>query len=190
MPACGPPRSLSPLMQHHGDALGQRLARDRLGRQPPAREIEERAAPHVLEEGEALLPRQRDQLLARRLLGEADHREVAGVDAEEEPRLGPDRALVVAPGASCWWSRPRAGGARPAPRSPESGSCRRSPPAARARRSTSFPSAKVLSARSIAAALLFTTSAASVARSSVRSGSTCAIREPRAPVSRSSSRSL
>ena len=89
-------------------------------------------------------------------------------------------------GSSC---RPRPAARPPGRSRPARGTRRRSPRAARARRSTSRPGpASAAAASSAAPAPLLTASAASAPVSSRSSSSTCACRDPRAPVPRSSSR--
>ena len=90
IPACGPPSSLSPEKQTRSApaasaAAGRRLALD----------VDERAGAEVVEERQLVPASDGRELLEPRLLGEADDAEVRLVDAQEQRRLRPDRALVV-----------------------------------------------------------------------------------------------
>ena len=184
-------RPAEELVAAEGDqvrARGDALAHDRLARQAARREVDERAAPEVLQDRHARLAAERDQLRQLDRRGEADDPVVARVDLQEERgrrarRRGGSRRRA------CGWScRPRAGAPRSSPSRRGCGTSRRSRPARRARPRTSRSAARVFSASSTAAALLFTTSAASAPVSARRSSATSASRSPRRPVTRSSSR--
>jgi hypothetical protein len=83
IPDWGPPMSLSPLKQGLGlEAVGP--------------EVDERPAPQVVDDGDALLPPQADQLVDPRLLGETEDPVVRVVDAEDGARPVADRFGVVA----------------------------------------------------------------------------------------------
>ena len=91
IPACGPPSSLSPEKQTRSAPAARRLPRGRLRR----RASRERARAEVVDERQAVPPRDGGELASRGLLGEADDAEVRLVDAQEQRRLRADRALVV-----------------------------------------------------------------------------------------------
>ena len=103
------------------------------------------------------LARELGELLERRLLGEADDAEVARVDLQDQAGLGGERGPEVGEARAVRGpdlAQPRAALARARP---GCGTSRRSRPARPRLTSTSRPSASVFTARSTAAAQLFTT---------------------------------
>ena len=94
MPACGPPRSLSPLnitMSRAGfDAVAHERLDDSVGGK-----IDEAAGAEVFDEREVCALRQRGEFLQRRLVGEAGDLEIRWVDAEEHARFFGDGVFVV-----------------------------------------------------------------------------------------------
>ena len=80
---------------HGVGALRQRAAQRRLGLPAAPAGASTSAAALVLDQGHGVLARERRQLLERRLLGEADHAEVARVHLEDQGGVGPDRGAVV-----------------------------------------------------------------------------------------------
>ncbi len=95
-PACGPPSSLSPLKVTRFGAGGDRLPRRRLGGQPPARQVDQRAAAEVDHERHAALAAERGQLGLGDAGGEALHRVVAGVHLHQQRAARAERLGVVA----------------------------------------------------------------------------------------------
>ena len=90
MPACGPPRSLSP---ENVTTCAPAVDARRDGRLVP--DLDERARAEVVDEHQAATLGQSRELPCARLLGEADHAEVGLVDAQERGRPLADRSLVV-----------------------------------------------------------------------------------------------
>ncbi len=82
IPACGPPRSLSPLKGDHVRPRPDNL----LDRGLPLESIQikgnETAAPQIIHHGNLFLLPQRHQFFQANLIGESEHLEVACVDLE------------------------------------------------------------------------------------------------------------
>ena len=90
MPACGPPSSLSPEKQTRSAPAASGSFAD-----GSSRELDEDARAEVVDERQPVAARDRRELRERRQLREADDAEVGLVHAQDQRRLGADRALVV-----------------------------------------------------------------------------------------------
>ena len=91
-------RAAQQFVAAEGDEIGslvQRLRYRRLVRQPPALEIDERAAAQILDERDRMVARQRGEPPRRHRGGEAPDRVIAGMRLEDQAGLRPDRRLVV-----------------------------------------------------------------------------------------------
>ena len=170
MPACGPPRSLSPLnvTRSAPSAIRSRTT----GSRREAERARGRSSAPLPRSSTTGTPASRPIATSsgeRDARREADDPVVAGVDLHEERRPGADRARGSPRDACDWWCRPRAAALRSSPSRPGCGTSRRSRPARRARRRRPRSAASVFSASSTAAALLLTTIAASAPVSAHRS---------------------
>ena len=137
MPACGPPSSLSPEKVTRSAPAARVSLAD--GSSPVTKCLTSTPEPRSSTSGSSWRCATRRELRERRQLGEADDAEVRLVHAQDQRRLGADRALVVGARACGSSSRPRAA-ARPSARArPGCGSRRRSRSARRARRAPRVP---------------------------------------------------
>ena len=93
IPACGPPRSLSPEKHDEVAAVAQGLARERLAGQLGG--LEQRARADVEDEREPRFARDPHQLGQLDVAGEAEHPVIGRVHAQDRARLGAERARVV-----------------------------------------------------------------------------------------------
>ena len=66
IPACGPPRSLSPLNSTRSAPAAMLCLRDRFARQAEAGEVEQAPRPHVVDHRDAVLPAEGHEFGERR----------------------------------------------------------------------------------------------------------------------------
>ena len=95
IPACGPPRSLSPLKLTTSTPASQ-LARATGSLIPLAAEIGEAAGAEVLVDGDVQAAAERGELVEGGPLGEAGDAEIRRVDAEEQASAFVEGAFVIA----------------------------------------------------------------------------------------------
>src|SRR5207237_2594872 len=88
-----PLRAAARLVSREADEVGAR--RERVPRGRLVLELDQHARAEVVDHWQAVRPADADELGEARLLREADDAEVRLVDAQQERRLGADRALVV-----------------------------------------------------------------------------------------------
>ena len=180
MPACGPPSSLSPLKVTRSTPRRSDVARPRA----PRRTARRSARAPLPRSSITRAPRswaKRDELVERRLRGEADDAVVARVHAQHGARALASRRLEVAQVGAVRGARPRPGGRRSRRGCRGCESRRRSRRARRARRSPRRRGAVAASASSTAAALLLTTSASSAPVSAQSASCTWRWRVARSP---------
>ena len=114
MPACGPPRSLSPLKETRSTPAA-RLSETSGSSMPIGAQVDHAAAAQVLVDGDAAFAPEGREFAQFGARGEAGDAEIAGMHAHEEARAVVDGGAVIVDTRCDWWCRLRAGWRRSGP---------------------------------------------------------------------------